>query len=323
MLKIGITGRTGSGKSTIFSALTQKESTYTMEPDVGVVSIPDKRLDFLASMFGREKIVYETLEFVDAKGEKNLLKAMDLFILVIPSFGSFKEPDSYLEELEEEFIVEDAILCEQRCKKIKKSTKEEFEGELELLERLKRELESANPLRNIDLKPREYKTIRGFAFLSIKPCIALLNIDESKLGKPLDIPSINSITVIPTCGELEKEVVQTGDDEELRNEFGLGEPLVRTVFRESYNKKNIITFYTVVGKEARAWNIEEGTTAVEAAERIHSDIAHGFIKGQVVSFDDLKEAGSLNRAKEQGKVRLEGKEHKVNDGDVIEFRFNV
>lgn len=323
MFKIGIVGKPGCGKSTIFTALSGKEATYTMEPDVAVVSISDERLDFLAGIFQKEKVVYETLEFIDTKGDKNLMKNMDLFVLVVPFFGDFKDPSAYLKDIIEEFIVEDAIICEQRLKRLEKSKEEEFEGEGQLLNRLAEVLESGNPLRNAELKPHEHKVIRGFTFLSIKPCVSILNIDEARIGKGIDIPSVHSTPVIPVCGELEKEVILTGDGEELREEFDLGSPLIQSVSREIYKAKRIITFYTVVGKEARAWNIEEGTTSIEAAGRIHSDIARGFIKGEVVSFEDLKEAGSFSKAKQLGKVRLEGKDHTVNDGDVIEFRFNV
>ncbi len=323
MLKIGITGPSGCGKSTIFTALTGKVATYTKEPDVAVINIPDERLDFLAGMFQREKKVYETLEFIDTKDNRNLLKNTDILVLIVPFLGNFKDPESYLEEMEEEFIIEDALLCEERYKRIEKSRKEDFEGELELLKKLNAWLEIGNPLRSIELKSYESKRVRGFAFLSIKQCVGILNIEEQKIGQTIDIPSVHSIPLITVCGELEMEVIQTGDGEEMRKEFGLGPPLIKMVSRELYKAQKLITFYTVVGKEARAWNIKEGETAIEAAKMIHSDIARGFIKGQVVSFDDLMEAGSFNEAKHLGKVRLEGKEHKINDGDVIEFRFNV
>jgi len=323
MLKLGITGIPGGGKSTIFTALTRKEATYISEPDVAVVSISDERLDYLTRIFKKEKVVYEAIEFIDVKNNKNLLKNMDILIVVVPFFGGFDTPKNYLEEVENEFIVEDALLCVERCKRIEKNKKEETEGELDLLRKLGTTLEEEKPLRVYELNPWENKIIKGFTFLSIKPCICILNLEEGIEEKAVSFPSVHSIPVIAVYGELEKEVILTGDEEEMRAEFGLGPPLILRLKNTVFEAKNIITFYTVVGKEARAWNIEKGTTAIEAAAKIHSDIAHGFIKAEVVSFDDLKETGSFNEAKHQGKVSLEGKEYEISDGDVIEFRFNV
>jgi len=319
MLKLGITGIPGGGKSTIFTALTRKEATYTSEPDVAVVSISDERLDYLARIFKKEKVV----EFIDIKNNKNLLKNMDILIVVVPFFGDFDTPQNYLEEIENEFIVEDALLCEERCKRIEKNKKEEIKGELELLSKLGTTLEEEKPLRTFELNPQENKIIKGFTFLSIKSCICILNLEEGMEEKSVSFPSVHSIPMIAVYGKLEKEVVLTGDEEEMRVEFGLGPLPILRLKNAVFEAKNIITFYTVVGKEAKAWNIEKGTTAIESAGKIHSDIAHGFIKAEVVSFDILKETGSFNEAKHQGKVRLEGKEYEISDGDVIEFKFNV
>ncbi len=323
MLKLGITGISGSGKSTTFTALTCKEATYTSELDVAMVNISDERLNYLAQMFKKEKVVYEAMEFVDTKNNRNLLKNMDVLFVVTPFFNNFNTPKEYLQENEDEFIVEDALLCEERCKRIEKSRREEMEGELNLLRKLKTTLEEGKPLRSLELKPQENKIIKGFTFLSIKPHICILNLKEGVLEETITFPSVYSIPVIAVYGELEKEVVIAGDEEEMRVEFGLGPPLIQRLKNAVYDAKNIITFYTVVGKEARAWNIEEGMSAIESAGKIHSDIAHGFIKAEVVPFDVLKDTGSFNEAKHQGKVRLEGKDYKVRDGDVIEFRFNV
>lgn len=323
MLKLGITGVPGGGKSTIFTALSKKEATYTSEPDVAVVSIPDERLAYLAHMFEKERVEYETMEFIDVKGDKNLLKNMDVLLVVTPFFSNFNAPKDYLEEIEDEFIVEDIVLCEERCKRIEKGGKEEVEGELALLGRLKTTLEEGKPLRNFELQSRESKIIKGFTFLSIKPCICVLNLKEGTEEKSVSLPSVHSIPVIAVCGELEKEIVLAGGGEEMRAEFGLVHSLIQRLKDAVYEAKNIITFYTVVGKEVKAWNIERGTSAIESAAKIHSDISHGFIKAEVVPFDVLRETGSFNEAKHRGKVRLEGKEYEVVDGDVIEFRFNV
>ncbi len=320
MLKIGITGIPGSGKSTIFTAITGKEATYSSTPDVSVVPIPDERLDYLAHSLKKERIVYETMEFVDVKRESNLLKSMDVLLLVIPLFLGSGSLEGYIKNIEDEFILGDMVLCEERCKRIEKTKKEEIKGEMALLSRLKTSLERGIPLRNLKLVSGDARVIKGFTFLSIKPCIYILNLDEKQKEPELKPASVHNIRVY---GEIEKEVVLAGDEEGMRMEFGLHAPLRKRVRDVIYDLKNIITFYTVVGKEARAWNVEEGTVAIEAAERIHSDIAHGFIKAEVICYDAIKDLGDFSLALKKGRVILEGKGYRIRDGDVIKFRFNL
>ena len=343
-MKLGITGLPLSGKTTIFEALTglQHEPEKKSELRRALVKVPDERIDRLSEIFNPNKKIYATIEYIlpsqtavsGKQGEDSRLNSIrdcDAFIHVLRNFkltGSDQpSPAEDFKKLDEELIFNDLVVTEKRIERLeldKKRHRQIDEKEEKLLHRCHEILENNEPLRHhpdIANAPE----LKGFAFLSGRPVLVILNNSDDDKNLP-DLPGITDREICTVVqGEIEYEISQMNpeDAETFLKEYGISEPAVNKVIRLSYDLLGLISFLTVGKDEVRAWTIKKNTAAVDAAEAVHSDIKKGFIRAEVVSYKDFIEAGSYAEARKHGKVRLEGKTYIVQDGDIIDFRFNV
>lgn len=339
-MKAGIIGWPGSGRDAIFSALTGIERPPFGSPDhrQGEAVVPDVRLDKLSALYLPKKHTPARVEFFlphplgQAKDviKTSLEKAreMEVLLVVLRNFAqdgtSEPSPAREIAELESELILSDYMVVEKRLERmaeeVKRGKKNDPE-ELELLIRAQAELEAGRPLR-LDQVYAQSPKLRGFAFLSAKPLLAVVNnSDEDDQAVDLNGPWPQVVV----RGKLEEELAAMAEDEaaEFLADYGLSEPAAARVIREVYRLMGLISFFTVGEDECRAWTIKKGESALEAAGAIHSDIQKGFIRAEVVAYDDLVQAGGMNEAKKRGAFRLEGKTYLVADGDIVHFRFNV
>ena len=357
-MKIGIIGLKQSGKTTIFNALTGQEAetgfgANKLQVNMGNVKVPDKRLDTLTEIFNPKRKVNATVEYVDVAGVEgegaidpalvNQIKVTDALLVVVRAFhddGVFHpfnsvDPMRDLQNLLEEFIISDQLIAENRLKRLEKvvqSTKNPHEKkEYEILLKIRDALENLTPLREIEFDHLEIKQIRGFQFLTLKPILVVFNTDEGEDGKKYlekfksKFGEKEGVKAVAISGKIEEEIsrLEDEDKEMFMEEYGI-ETLARDlIIRESYSLLGLISFFTVGEDECRAWTIKEGTNAQKAAGAIHSDIERGFIRAEVVHYDDFVQEKSLTKCKEKGLLRLEGKDYIVKDGDIINFRFNV
>ncbi|MFQ5823045.1 MAG: redox-regulated ATPase YchF [bacterium] len=343
-------------------AKTSKEIKYaggvTKESHFSIIKVPDSRLDTLQQLTGKEEKIAATVEYLDVAGlEKGStqrkgfqeqflgnLRNVDALLCVLRYFqnesvphpeGSI-DPKRDLAILEAEFLLSDLSILEGRIQKLeselKKVKNDEHQRELELLKRCFQSLESEQPLREIEFTKEEEKLLRGFQFLTGKPILLVLNISEDDLGKEAEIGKEFSDLVVDNkrdlvciSAELEMEIAQLSDTDAVtfRKEMGISEAALHKVIRSSYHLLGLISFFTIGQHEVRAWTIKHGTHAQAAAGAVHSDMERGFIRAEVVEFEILSNLGSMAKCKEQGLLRLEGKDYFVQDGDVITFRFNV
>jgi GTP-binding protein YchF len=361
-VKIGIIGLPNSGKTTVFNALTggnAETATYSsglLEPNLATVKVPDERLIVLAEMYKPKKITFADVQYIDVagiSGERkgaglppvflNYIAQVDALLHVVRAFedpsvphpeGSV-DPRRDIEAVDLELMFSDMAIIERRLQRIepeiKKMTAKEKELrilERDVLQRLQEGLEQDIPIRDQELSSDEEKLLRGFQFLSAKPLLIVMNVGEEQLGQ--DIAA--SITyehqktaVVQLAGKVEAEIAQLdeADAHLFLADLNIGEPARDRVIRASYDLLGLISFLTAGPDEVRAWPIRRGTTALEAAGVIHSDIQRGFIRAEVVAYDDLVAAGSMAEAKKRGLVRMEGKTYIVQDGDVCHFLFNV
>lgn len=352
-MKIGIVGFAGSGKTTVFNALTGLAAETGFggrdKANVGVIKVPDQRVDKLGELYNPKKKTYAEISFVDVAGpehetgesEKGLdqklvqhMREVDALVHVVRAFespylASAPDPVGDVRSFEEEMILTDLVQVENRIARLKKER--DSGREKELLERLKADLESEKALRDVELSPEELTLVAGFRFLSLRPILVLLNVGEDAVagGVPAQLSEFaanSGLAVIPMCGKAEADIAELEPDEqrEFLQDLGIHEPARDRFIRGAYGLLDLISFLTAGEDECRAWPIKRGTTAQKAAGKIHSDIERGFIRAEVVKFEDLvAAAGSIPHCREQGKLRLEGKEYIVQDGDVINFRFNV
>jgi len=334
-MKIFITGVQGSGKSTLFKILTSAEEGTSS----WVSEIADKRIDSLHKLYPDKRITGIKFEYHDLppipEGGKALsqyldsLKTADLIIYVVKSFGE----DSFLEIInmfEEELRIVDLAVLENSIlnleKDLKKMKSTEKEREYELLLKLKDEVEAGKPIREFPFKSEEIKFIKGFAFLSFKPILYALNLMENEIQKIYDeslkIKKKGFLTV-PFSGRLELEISQLDSEsrEEFMREWGLMDYAKERIESSIMECMELIIFYTIGKDEIRGWLIPSGTKAIKAAGAIHTDMEKGFIRAEVISFEELMKIGSLKEAKEHGMIRIEGKDYLVKDGDIIYIRF--
>ncbi|MEE9165381.1 MAG: DUF933 domain-containing protein [Nitrospinota bacterium] len=352
-MKIVVTGKPFVGKTTIFRALTRAAEDHHAinKPNIGTVKVPDRRIDYLSRVFLPKKTTYAELIFTDFAGfektaaslEKqpetlNQLKTADALAVVCKLFdqGVDFSPVKGMEEWGSELLLADLQTIENRLGRINKSSKGKklplHEEEKKLLLTCKDTIESGAPLRALELTGTEKKLLSGFQMLSIKPVIVIYNIPDSWLGKSeSELPHISKLQACPNmavtsiCGEIELEISQLdeSDRKEFMEEMGIVEPALNKLIKASYDLLRLISFFTVNKNELKAWTIKKNTDALKAAGAIHSDMERGFIKAEVISFEDFKSCGSLSEGKKRGLVRLEGKKYVVQDGDIINFRFNV
>lgn len=348
MLRIGIVGLAQVGKTTLFRILTHahgsKLSSGKQEAHVGVVRVPDARLDRLTEMYHPLKTVYANIEYVDTPGsvieiartglQMASLREMDALAHVVRAFGD-ASPQADIENVELELILSDLSVVEKRLARLEKDLKKQkipaLEKEFQVLQASKAALEKQTPLREVVRSAEEERIVRGFTFLSSKPMLYVLNLgendvaranaaDEFAAGAGLKQRPRTAVTAV--CGQVEAELAELGDAEagEFLASYGLKEPGAARLIRSSYHLLGLICFFTVGEDECRAWTIRSGSTALEAAGEIHSDLQKGFIRAEVVKYDDLIATGSLAEARTRALLRLEGKEYVVNDGEVVHFR---
>lgn len=350
-----IFGYPKTGKTLLFNLLTDQDeeiskfSTSTQEYHKAVIDVPDKRLTDLADFLNLPPI-YAKIEYLDTGaisfGEvKNsafidLLRRADGLIHIVRGFADAEiihpkgsvDPERDIQEMEEELKSVDFILIEKRLERLeidlKKMKSKEMLEEYEILKKLKNFLEDGRPLRECEITPMEAQLIRGFAFLSQKPILKVINADEDSYQKYLKLeeePKDNRAAIV-FCGKIEKELLDLDPEDRVvfQKEYGLeGYQYIKgALIQKSYSLMNLISFFTVGKDETRAWTIKKGDTAWTAAGKIHTDIQQGFIRGEVINCLDLLEAGGFNHAKEKGVLRLEGKDYIVQDGEIIQFRFN-
>ncbi len=345
-MKIGLVGFPGSGKSTVFGALTGMavETGYASRSgkgNVGTVKVPDSRVDALAALFSPKKTTYAEIGFTDlgqpgAEGlDRATLVAMrdaDALCQVLRAFpdeaGQSPDPLREIAELETETILADLEIVEQRAARLAKDRSDP--RELALMQRLVEALEAETPLRRLELSEDERKQISGYNLLSLKPLLLVLNVAEADAAEPIPAAvqhaaETRGLGVVQLSAAIEMEIAQMDPAEQgdFVESLGLEEPALGRFIRAAYALIDLVSMLTAGPDECRAWAIPRGTPAPRAAGKIHSDIERGFIRAEVVAWGDLVELGSEARCREAGKLRVEGKDYVVEDGDVVHFRFNV
>ncbi len=359
-MKVAIIGLSNSGKTTVFNALTGLNvetaiyPTTDGEPNVGVVKVPDLRLDKLSGVFKPKKTTYAAIEYIDyiglTKGDTqqnrkvfDLIKDVDAVVHVVRAFEDDKvihpvgnvDPVQDVETIEFELIFGDLEFIEKRFERMEqgmKRGKRPDEPEKKLLLKCKEKLNSEIALRDVEFNEEEQKVMRPLQFLSTKPEVLVLNVGENDLNtdyiKKIQSSLLTrypSLFVLTMCGKIEMEIAQLSPDEAkpFLDDMGIEESALNKLIHVCYAILGFISFFTYVGDEVRAWTITKGTNAHKAAGKVHSDIERGFIRAEVISFDDFISTGSMHAARGKGLLRIEGKTYEVKDGDIINFRFNV
>ena len=340
-MKLGIIGLTRSGKSTVFEALTHNiiSESQKSKNRIGTIHVPDKRLDILSNMYNPPKTIYAQVEYflpdvIRRQKDQEIwtqVRDCDALVHVIRNFGGygFEKPTPYqdFQTVDQELILTDLVVVERKLEHLdleKNRGKKIETEELSLLNQCLEALEKEIPLRKFpDIASAHL--LKGYAFLSAKPMLVLFNNEDDDDATP----DIMELTTQENCmvirGKLEQELSQMSkeDAEEFLTEFNITASAMDRVIQRSYELLGLISFFTIGKDEVRAWTVKRNTPAIDAADVIHTDMKKGFIRAEVVSFDDLISAGSYPEARKLGNVRLEGKTYEVQDGDIIEFRFNV
>ena len=364
-MKLGTVGLPNVGKSTLFNAITNagaQSANYafcTIEPNVGVVAVPDLRLDKLAEMYHPQKLTPATIEFVDiaglvkgaSKGEGlgnkflSHIREVDSIVHVVRCFdnddiihveGSI-DPKRDIETMNLELILSDIEILDRRIDRSKKAMKgdKSLQAEVEFFERLRGELENGVNARAVAMTDDEKEMLSTVALLSSKPVIYACNMSEDDFANPIAenarykdvcaIAAAEGAEVLPICAELEAQIASLSKEEKemFLADLGIQQGGLDLLIQRSYHLLGLISYLTAGEPEVRAWTITNGTKAPQAAGKIHSDFERGFIRAEVISFDELMACGTMQAAKEKGKIRSEGKEYVMQDGDIVLFRFNV
>ena len=361
-MKIGIVGLPNVGKSTLFNSITNAGAECanypfcTIEPNVGVVPVPDERLDVLGKMYETEKITHAIIEFVDiaglvkgaSKGEGlgnkflSHIRETDSIVEVVRCFDDSNivhvdgsvDPIRDIETINLELVLADLETVNKRIERAAKLAKgdKKYYDEEDLFKKIRDHLEAGKPARTLELNDDEKEIIKDAFLLTMKPILYVANVSESDIGKEnkyvekvKEYAKAESSEVVTLCVKIEEELssLEGEEKQEMLEAMGLDESGLDKVIKASYDLLGLMSFLTAGKKEVRAWTIKKGTKAPQAAGKIHTDFERGFIKAEIVSYDDLVRLGSYQKAKEAGLVRLEGKEYVMQNGDIVEFKFNV
>ncbi len=343
-MNIAIIGLNQSGKSTIFRAVSGSQPS---KDGIITVKVPDERVDKLSAIFKPKKTTYATIEFKDTNIEldegggfssktKDKIRNSDALCIVVRCFKNDAVPHPLgnldplrdFNEIVEELMITDMIQIEKRLERLKKESKQNSK-EFLTLARLLEVLNSGKTLNQIkNITDEERKIVSGFKFLTIKPFIVVINLDEKESVDPAPLIAYlreNNYSYIKVYGKIEEEINQLDKEDraEFMRDIGVSESIIGRLISKAYEILNLISFLTVGEDEVRAWTTPRGSSAVEAAGKIHSDIARGFIRAEVIHYDDFIREGSYKKCREKGLIRTEGKTYTVKDGDIINFRFNV
>ncbi|HVM24996.1 MAG TPA: DUF933 domain-containing protein [Candidatus Limnocylindrales bacterium] len=362
-MQVTIVGLPGSGKTTVFNALTGGHaetggfSGGRAAPNVSVVKVPDERVDRLAALFSPKKTTYADVTYVDVaipagaarEGTINpdvlaQIRNADALLHVARAFDDASNPvdaDPWrdVDDLDLEFTVADLSVIEKRLEKLRtqgrhgsQAEREQAQREEELLRRVEPHLSDGKPIRSFGLTDDEELLLRGYRFLTQKPALVVLNIDEARLPEAASLEAAGRARyaephtdVAALAGKIEAEIGELADEDArmFMDDLGIVEPSRGRVIRLTYELLGLFSFYTAGDDECRAWTLRRGSTAVDAAGTIHSDLARGFIRAEVISVDDLLDAGSMAEARKRGTLRQEGKAYEVREGDVLQILFNV
>lgn len=356
-MRLGIIGLPQSGKTTVFNALTRGDQPTTMgggrfDVHTAVVDVPDQRVDRLVEMFHPAKTTYAKVTYADIAGLEgsssksgisgallNQLSQMDGFVHVVRCFEDPNVPHPSgnidaqrdIDAMEGELLINDLITVERKLERLQDERrkgggrdKAVIEREIQLFDKLNAALSEESPLRDLEFTADEQKNLSGYGFLTLKPILILLNLSEEQTAPQIGSPHQNS-QVAALQGKLEMEIAQLPPDEAevFMAEYGIEELGLQRVIRLSYDLLGLQSFFTVGEDEVRAWTVHRGASAVEAAGVIHTDLQKGFIRAEVIGYEELIELGGMSEARSKGKLRLEGKEYKVRDGDIVHIRFNI
>lgn len=343
-MKVGIIGKPQVGKTTLFKLLTGtagEGSGKGASSGVGVMNVPDERVDWLAGLFKPERTIYARIELLDiqAQGGQELLNAVRNLDALIVVVGTFMDPGDasstgIIDDLETEFFVSDLASVEGRLERLaSKKSRPISQAEIPFLEKCKAALDRQEPLRNVAFEPYEKDFLANFSFYTMKPLIIAANLSEEQLlsgsypGKDTleSVSESRGYPLVIFCGAVEEEIAGLPPEDRIGflKEYGLTEPGVSRIAKAAYQGLGLISFFTVGSDEVRAWTVERGANARQAAGKIHSDMEKGFIRAEVVAYQDLHALGSLKACREKGLIRLEGKDYIVQDGDIMTIRFNV
>jgi GTP-binding protein YchF len=358
-MELGLIGLPRAGKTTLFGALTGLafDAGAARASHTAVVRVPDPRIERLSAIFQPRKTTLAEVTFVDPAGEHRdagaervafpetmaaALREVDALVHVVRAFddpsvpappGGGGSPGGDVEAIEQELVLRDLTLVERRLERLRKERgKPENAAEQALLEQAFAHLDAARPLRDIGFTDDQWGRLRGFQFLSSKPALVVLNIGESDLATAAaanaaanGVPGLERFRVLRLCARVEREIAELGaeDQREFLTQMGLEQPARDVFIRSAYELLRLLSFFTVGEDEVRAWPVADGATAWVAAGKIHSDIQRGFIRAEAIHYEEFLRCGSLTAAKTKGLLRLEGKEYRVRDGDILHFRFSV
>ncbi len=355
-MRLGIIGLPASGKTTVFNALTGSDlptgvSGGRVEVHAAAVEVPDERVEALRARFQPRKTTHARVTYADIGGLRvglgreglpgellNHLQGMDAFVHVVRAFedptvphpAGEVDPKRDLAALEAEFLLHDMLVVERRLERLEElwrkggGDRAAMERQRSLFQRLQAHLEAERPLRTLGLTPEEVQDLAGFGLLTLRPVLVVVNLGEGQEPPALEPPD-EAVRVVPLQAKLEIAIAQLPPEEAqaFLREYGIERPGRERVIRESYDLLGLISFFTLNEEELRAWTLRRGQTALEAAGTIHTDMARGFIRAEVLRWDELIEAGGLAEARAQGRLRVEGKDYVVQDGDVLHIRFNI